>query len=166
MTIASRFLFVLILINTAFSKEYEALISNITKETGFIETIRTLIKIESNDGLYPINLQDPSCGLTHINLKSYMKRHEIKNTNFNRNKACADLVASPELAISNTLEELLFWKNVHCGRNKCDLKGYKNVIKSYNAGWNYKGKKAEEYWLKFEATYKELYKDKKPKMES
>lgn len=140
------------------SSGYDRMISSIAKEADFDKTIRTLIRLESNDGLYPVNLNDPSCGITHININTYMKRHNIKNTNFNRNKACADLIANPQLAITNALEELLYWKSVHCGRGKCSKAQYANVIKSYNAGWNYKGSKAKEYWEKFKKAYKELYK--------
>lgn len=136
----------------------DRMISSIAKEADFEKTIRTLIRLESNDGLYPVNLQDPSCGITHININTYMKRHSIKNTNFNRNKVCADLIASPQLAITNALEELLYWKSVHCGRGKCSKAQYANVVKSYNTGWNYKGSKANEYWTKFKKAYKELYK--------
>lgn len=136
----------------------DRLIANIAKESDFEETIRTLIRLESNDGLYPVNLNDPSCGITHININTYMKRHRIKNTNFNRNKACADLIASPSLAITNALEELLYWKSVHCNRTGCTREQYRNVVKSYNTGWNYKSNKANEYWQKFKKAYKELYK--------
>lgn len=140
------------------STSIDRMISSIAKEADFEKTIRTLIRLESNDGLYPINLQDPSCGITHININTYMKRHSIKNTNFNRNKVCADLIASPQLAITNALEELLYWKSVHCGRGKCSKAQYANVVKSYNTGWNYKSSKANEYWIKFKKAYKELYK--------
>lgn len=125
------------------------LVDELAEPYNFAETIKTLIYIESRNGLYPVNLNDPSCGITHININTYVKRHKIKNTPFNRNKACADLIASPKWAILNALEELNFWKQIHCGKYECSNAKFKNVIKSYNTGWNYRGAKAKEYWDKF-----------------
>lgn len=133
-----------------------AMVERLAGPYDFVETIQTLIYIESKNGLYPVNLQDPACGITHININTYMKRHNIKNTNFNRNKACADLIASPEWAILNAIEELVFWKKIHC-KGKCTNKQYQNVIKSYNAGWNYKGKQAKEYYEKYKTAYRKLF---------
>ena len=126
-------------------------------------TVKTLIYIESKNGLYPVNLQDPACGITHININTYIKRHKLKDTKFNRNKACSDLIADPAWAITNAIEELSFWKHIHCKRKvngmpKCTVNQFKNVVKSYNTGWNYKGKAAEEYYEKFRKAYKEIIK--------
>ena len=134
-----------------------AIVDEVAKPYDLAKTIKTLIYIESRNGLYPINLNDPSCGVTHININTYMKRHKIKNTPFNRNKACADLLASPKWAILNAIEELEFWKKIHCGAKKCTGALYRNVIKSYNTGWNYKGAKADEYWAEFKKAYRILY---------
>lgn len=134
------------------------LVEELAKPYDFADTIKTLIYIESRNGLYPVNLSDPSCGITHININTYMKRHKIKNTSFNRNKACSDLIESPKWAILNAIEELSFWKQIHCGKYKCTNAQYRNVVKSYNAGWNYKGKKAQEYWEEFRKAYKEANK--------
>lgn len=135
------------------------LIDRLAEPYDFADTIKVLVYNESRDGLYPINLKDPACGITHININTYMKRHKIKDTPFNRNKACSDLIASPEWAILNAIEELTFWKKIHCkGGRECTQGQYANVIKSYNAGWNYKGSLAKEYWDKFKETYKMLKK--------
>lgn len=140
-------------------KRQTALIEELAKPYDLQDTIKTLIYIESRNGIYPINLQDPACGITHININTYIKRHKLKNTNLNRNKACADLIASPKWAIINALEELLFWQNIHCNKSGCTNAQYRNVIKSYNAGWNYKGKKANEYWQKFKKAFKIVTKE-------
>lgn len=134
------------------------LVDSLARPYDFAETIKTLIYIESRNGLYPVNLNDPSCGVTHININTYMKRHKIKNTPFNRNKACADLMASPKWAILNALEELNFWKQIHCGKYKCTRKQYENVVKSYNTGWNYKSVAADDYWTKFKNARKKVRK--------
>lgn len=139
--------------------EINKIIDKVASPYDFAKTIKTIIYIESRNGKYPINLQDPACGITHININTYIKRHKIKNTNFNRNKACADLIASPKWAILNALEELVFWQKIHCSGNNCTYAQYQNVVKSYNAGWNYKGKKAQEYWEKFRVAFKRI-KDK------
>lgn len=86
-----------------------------------------------------------------------MRRHKVKDTPFNRNKACSDLINSPKWAILNALQELMFWQKIHCTTGECTTGQYANMIKSYNAGWNYKGKKAREYWDKYKVVYKRLY---------
>lgn len=134
------------------------LVDKLADPYDFNDTIKTLIYIESKNGLYPINLQDPACGITHININTYIKRHKLKDTPFNRNKSCSDLIASPEWAILNAIEELTFWKNIHCKSDSCSPAQYKNIIKSYNAGWNYRGSKAQKYWDKFRKAYNRLKK--------
>lgn len=133
------------------------LVDKIAKPYGFANTIKAIIHIESRNGNYPINLQDPACGVTHININTYMKRHKIKDTPFNRNKACSDLINSPEWAIFNALQELMFWQKIHCTKGECSKGQYANMIKSYNAGWNYKGKKAREYFNRYKVVYKKIY---------
>lgn len=136
--------------------ELNRLVDKLAEPYDLAQSIKAIIYIESRNGEYPINLQDPACGVTHIHINTYMKRHKIKNTPFNRNKACSDLINSPEWAILNALQELIFWKQIHCKDSKCTKAQYRNVIKSYNAGWNYKGKKASEYWQKFTNALKKV----------
>lgn len=132
------------------------IVKKLAKPFDLEKTIRTIIKIESDDGKYLVNLNDPSYGITHININTYLKRHNIKDTSFNQNKACQDLINNPILVIANAIEELLFWKEYHC-KNICTKEQYRNVVKSYNTGFNYKSKKAQEYWDRFYKTYNELY---------
>lgn len=139
-------------------KELDRLVDKIATPYDLSQSIKAIIYIESRNGEYPVNLQDPACGVTHIHIKTYMKRHKIKDTNFNRNKACSDLINSPEWAILNALQELIFWQNIHCKNRQCTKAQYRNMIKSYNTGWNYKGAKAREYWAKFENALKEVRK--------
>lgn len=136
--------------------DIDKIVKKLAKPFDLEKTIRTIIKIESDDGKYLVNLNDPSCGITHININTYLKRHNIKDTSFNQNKACQDLINNPILAIANAIEELLFWKEYHC-KNICTKEQYRNVVKSYNAGFNYKSKKAQEYWDRFFKAYNELY---------
>lgn len=137
--------------------DIDKIVKKLAKPFDLEKTIRTIIKIESDDGKYLVNLNDPSCGITHININTYLKRHNIKDTSFNQNKACQDLINNPILAIANAIEELLFWKEYHC-KNICTKEQYRNVVKSYNTGFNYKSKKAQEYWDRFYKAYDELYK--------
>ena len=136
--------------------DIDKLVNKLAKPFDLEKTIRTIIRIESDDGKYLINLQSKDCGITGIHVKTFMKRHNIVNTPFNQNKACQDLVNNPHLAIANSIEELLYWKEIHC-KGKCTKAQYRNVVKSYNAGWNYKGNQAKEYWNKFVKAYNELY---------
>lgn len=138
-------------------KDLHILVDKIAGHYGFANTIKAIIHIESRNGNYPVNLQDPACGVTHININTYMKRHKVKDTPFNRNKACSDLINSPEWAILNALQELMFWQKIHCTTGECTKGQYANMIKSYNAGWKYKSKKAQEYFNKYKVVYKRLY---------
>lgn len=137
--------------------DIDTLVKKLAKPFDLERTIRTIIKIESNDGEYLVNLSDPSCGITHININTYLRRHNILNTSFNRNKACQKLINNPKLAIANAIEELLFWKQYHC-KTTCNKEQYKNVIKSYNAGYSYTSNQAKEYYDKFFKAYKHIYK--------
>lgn len=147
-----------ILLANCFASEYDELIEELAKPYDLVDTIKVLVSLESKNGIYPVNLQDPACGITHININTYMKRHNIKNTNFNRNKACSDLILIPKWAIVNAIEELEFWKKIHCKNNQCKFSEYRKVVKSYNAGWNYNSNKALEYWEKFRKEYKRIIK--------
>lgn len=133
--------------------ELDKLVETLASPYDLSKTIKAIIQLESYNGKYLVNLQDPACGVTHININTYMKRHNLKNTNFNRNKACADLINSPDWAILNAIEELEFWKKIHCHNGACSFSQYRNMVKSYNAGWNYKSKKAQEYWEKFKRAF-------------
>lgn len=136
--------------------ELDRLVEKIAEPYDLAQSIKAIIYIESRNGEYPVNLQDPACGVTHIHIKTYMKRHKVKDTPFNRNKACSDLINSPEWAILNALQELMFWKAIHCKDGKCTRAQYRNMIKSYNTGWNYKGAKGREYWDKFQNALKQV----------
>lgn len=148
------------------------LIKKLAEPYDLVETITVIAKIESNFGLYVVNLTEGSCGITQINIKTYIARHKIKDTRFNRNKACSDLVNSYELSIANSIEELVYWKQQFCNKQtgKCTQKQYENIIRAYNGGWKgYKGRQTKEYYEKFKAFHKELFpknpskKQEKPK---
>lgn len=128
-------------------EEYRAKIIELATPFNLSDTILAIAKVESDMGKYMINLQDPSCGLTHININTYIRRHKVPNTAFNRNKICQDLVNDVELAISNSIEELLFWKSQFCPKNMTN-KCYRQMIRAYNGGWNYNSKKAKAYEIK------------------
>lgn len=137
-----------------------ALIKKLAEPYGLAETITVIARIESNFGLYVVNLNEGSCGITQINIKTYIARHKIENTPFNRNKACSDLVNSMELSIANSIEELLYWKQQFCNKatGECTKRQFQNVVRAYNGGFKgYKNKKTAEYWEKFKAYHKELY---------
>lgn len=126
----------------------EILIDKLAKPFDLAKSIKAIAKVESDFGKYKINIMDKpygSCGLTHINLKTYMDRHKIKKTNFNINKACSDLVNNDELAIANAIEELLYWKEQICKGKTCTKMQWMYVYSAYNAGWNYRGKAGLAY---------------------
>lgn len=106
----------------------------------------TLISIawqESRLGLAPVNIQDPSCGSHHINIRTYLNLHKLKNSAHNRNWYCNRLISDLQLSTATAIEVLLWYKNYHKGN-------YSKMIKSYNAGFNIKIPQADKY-------YKEVY---------
>ena len=141
-------------------RQIKQLIKKLAEPYDLVETITVIAKIESNFGLYVVNLAEGSCGITQINIKTYIARHKIKDTRFNRNKACSDLVNSYELSIANSIEELVYWKQQFCNKKtgKCSPKQYENIIRAYNGGWKgYRGKQTAEYYEKFKNFHKELF---------
>lgn len=134
------------------------LIKELAEPFDLVETITVIARIESNFGLYVVNLKEGSCGITQINISTFVARHKIKDTNFNRNKACSDLVNSYELSIANSIEELVYWKQQFCKKGKCSPAQYQNVVRAYNGGFKgYRGKQTAEYWDKFKTFHKELF---------
>lgn len=136
------------------------LIKRLAEPYDLHETITVIARIESNFGLYVVNLAEGSCGLTQIHINTYIKRHKIKDTRFNRNKACSDLVNSYELSIANSIEELLYWKQQFCNKKtgKCSSQQFQNVVRAYNGGFRgYRNAQTAEYWEKFKKYHRELF---------
>lgn len=106
----------------------------------------TLVAIgweESRLGQYPVNIQDPSCGVTHIHLKTYIRMNNLQDTPFLRNKYCSQLIDNSALSIQTSIELLLYWRNYHKG-------DYAKMVKSYNAG--FKVNQGERYYQKIRKT--------------
>lgn len=107
---------------------------------------------ESNLGKWNINLSDPSCGPFHQSIVIFLKRHEIKNTDFNRNRYCMDLINNVDLSVSTAIAELEAWLAIHHKRwNK-----FEYAYRSYNAGYNYNSNVSKEYASKIQARIKVL----------
>lgn len=153
-----RFLIFLIFISILNAESIEHKIDRLTKNISSLNNIiKAIAKVESNFGEYKVNIFDRpfgSCGLTHINLKTYMSRHNIKETKFNINKACSDLIKNDELSIANSIEEVLYWKQQICN-NECSKADMLYVYSAYNAGWNYKSRDGLEYAKKIDYLVKQ-----------
>lgn len=120
---------------------------------------KTLLAIaiqESNLGQVKVNLQDPSCGVTMIHLKYFLKRYKIKDTPFNRNLACQRLIDNDDLAISESVVILNYWKSRLCGKWGCTSSQWIKVWSAYNAGNNYTSKQGNAYALKIKKIIKSL----------
>lgn len=98
----------------------------------FAATALSIAWQESNLGEYPLNIQDPSCSMWHIQINYYLKRKNIKNTAFNKNKHCSILIADNDLAFEAFLEVYRLWEEVH---KKKKMKT-EFIIRSYNVGYN------------------------------
>lgn len=100
---------------------------------------------ESNLGKYPVNLQDPSCGITHKNVVYYLKSKGLKDNSFMRNKICAELVSDIELATAVAIEDLEYWKVYHKRRKLKDEDVYTYMLRSYNGGYKFNSQAAKDY---------------------
>jgi hypothetical protein len=94
-------------------------------------TLTAIAWKESQAGLIPINVADPSCGVFHNMLSSVSRRHNNQyNTSYKRNWLCTKLITDLDFASSEAISELLYWKNYH-------KNNWNNIWGSYNAGFNY-----------------------------
>ena len=93
-------------------------------------TLAAIAWQESNAGLYPINISDPSFGVHHILLTTAMKRSDIKNTGYHRNMLAASLL-DHDVSASYAIKEIKYWFGYH-------RSDWYKVWASYNAGHNYK----------------------------
>lgn len=135
-------------------KRLESLIDTLATPYNLNLTVKAIAWVESNMGQYNVNIGDPSCGITHIHLKFFMKAHEIKDTSFNRNLTCQKLLDNDELAIAAAIENLLYWKSIFCKNKVCTNAQYQKVVKAYNVGFNINSAKATEYWKKVQREIK------------
>ena len=99
-------------------------------------TLLAIVEVETGTGLLRVNLQDPSCGVTMIHIKYYMQRYKLKDTPFNRNYHCQKLIDNDDLAISEALSVLNFWKARFCNKWGCTSEQYTRLYSAYNTGYN------------------------------
>lgn len=122
-------------------------------------TLLAIAKVESNFGQVKVNLQDPSCGVTMIHLKFFLKRYSIKDTALNRNIVCQRLMNSDDLAIAESVAILTFWKTKLCGKWGCTSKQWEQIWGAYNAGSRYDSDAGVAYSKKVKKAIAELRKD-------
>ena len=149
-----------LLAETSERKQYrQDLISKLIeagKPCGLSRTLLAIAKVESNFGQVKINLQDPSCGVTMIHVRYFLKRYNIKDEPFRRNMACQQLTENDDLAIAEAVAILEFWKTKHCGKWGCKSNEWAKVWASYNAGNNWDSKAGRAYALKIKNAIKGL----------
>lgn len=104
---------------------------------------------ESSLGRYQVNVDSYDYGLYQANINTVVKRHEVANNSFNRNKLAMLLIKDFKFATSNAIAELMFWKSVH-GEN------WLKIWASYNAGFNYDSSRAIKYSNDIKAIISEL----------
>lgn len=95
-------------------------------------TLTAIAWKESEFGLLKLpldNLLDR--GLMQINLKTYFKRHGIKNTRWNRSKYGTMLVVNDDNNLLAAIDEIRFWESI-----KPKYSGYRFVWKGYNGGYS------------------------------
>jgi hypothetical protein len=93
---------------------------------------------ESSIGRFKINVDSFDYGLYQANINTVVRRQNVKNSAFNRNKLAMLLINDFDFATSNAIAELVFWKKVHKGN-------WSKIWGSYNAGWNYDSTRGQKY---------------------
>lgn len=91
---------------------------------------------ESQFGMIPINLSDPSCGVFHNLLSSVASRNNMRLNGYTKNKLCIRLISDYDFGFAEGLSELLYWKNYW--KDKKVSNTWSRMVSSYNAGWKYK----------------------------
>lgn len=115
-------------------------------------TLLAIAKVESNFGEVKVNIQDPSAGVMMIHVKHFITKHNIKDTNLNRNKVAQLLIDNDDLSIAEAVSILEFWKSKYCGRWGCSKQQWLQVWASYNCGYRINTPKCERYALKIQKT--------------
>lgn len=119
--------------------------------------------VESQLGRAQVNLRNANgyadCGLWHSNVKYYLYKHKIKDTQLMRNVYCSTLITRRELALSHTLETIFHFKQYweKRGHQKTALH---RAIMSYNVGYFKEGGNLQKiglaYFKKVIKIYNEL----------
>lgn len=86
---------------------------------------------ESEFGRNKVSPGGGNLGVAQINIKTYLKRHGIKDTKVNRKKYASKLINDNKHNLSAAVDELKYWKSVK--KSKTPLK---KVYANYNNGWN------------------------------
>jgi hypothetical protein len=95
---------------------------------------------ESMAGKYLLNLQDPSAGVFHNNLKSVIARHEeFRDTDWQRNLIAQRLIQDMDFSAAEALAELEYWKSIH-GEGNWFL-----IWQSYNGGFAFQNPDSQAY---------------------
>ena len=133
--------------DNTYAKNLKKKLFEVGKPYDLSYTLQAIVLVESGSFEKPIkvNLQDPSAGITHIHIKYFLKRHNIKDTPYSRNRVTQALIDNDDLAIAEAIANLEFWKDRFCTRWGCTANQWDNVWAAYNGGYNYKSKKAREY---------------------
>lgn len=102
------------------------------KPFNLAHTMAAIAWQESMAGVYLVNMQDPSAGVFHNNLKSVLARHdELNDTGWQRNRIAQRLIEDMDFSGAEALAELKYWQSIHG-----DL-SWLLIWQSYNGGFAY-----------------------------
>ena len=121
------------------------------KKHGLSYTLMAIAIKESSLGKYLVNVDSRDFGLYQANIKTVIKRHNVKDTSWNRNKYAMRLISDFKFATKNAIDELMYWKKIHNN-------DWKKVWSSYNGGWKYNSKRARQYSQEIAKIIKKLKK--------
>ncbi|CAH7349842.1 conserved exported hypothetical protein [Vibrio chagasii] len=100
-------------------------------------TLAAIAWHESHFGKYLVALEEGSVGVHHINIKTAIVRSKMRDTPINRSYLATTIIKDPYVSADYAIRELEYWKSQ--GRS------WRDMVKSYNAGWNIEHGQAHEY---------------------
>lgn len=100
-------------------------------------TMMSIAWKESKFGKYPINLQDPSCGVFHNLVDTVIKGNEYRKDSYTRNRVCSSLIDDFDFSFTEALRVLKYFENYWKSKNGGRLWWSKSVA-SYNAGFSWR----------------------------
>lgn len=119
------------------------------KQDGLGKTLAAMVIVESRAGEDMVNYTTGDYGVGQIHLTTAIKRWRKRGYKGSSSALAERLLHDESFNHLNMLLELRFWKKVH-GNN------WKNIVKSYNAGYNYKYVDDSLYYDKIRDAYNKI----------
>jgi len=117
------------------------------KKLDYQYTMTAILWEESNLGMYNVNVSDPSYGPWHALDRTVYIRYGCRNA-WQKSRRIERLLFDYDFAFDNAIADLDFWKDYHSKSKVSGNALWARIVKSYNAGYNYRSDAAIRYLTK------------------